>query len=99
MEAILVGIGDFRPACYIQDIIEDFRSDFRNGLLSRRNAASRDIDEVKPVVLHFIAAADFDDRSDGKAIRVPRPVMKTCSPMPLASWLGPQTMSLAGVAA
>ena len=40
MEAILVGIGDFRPACYIQDIIEDFRSDFRNGLLSRRNAAS-----------------------------------------------------------
>ena len=30
---------------------------------------------------------------------VPRPVMKTCRPMPLATWLGPHTMSLAGVAA
>ena len=68
MESVLIAVGLLQSACHIQDHVEYLRSHLSDGRLSGGNGTGGNIDHVKPVILHFIAAANLDDGADIQAV-------------------------------
>ena len=79
------------PAGYRYNFIEKLRADLPDGRVSRSHRPGVHVDQVLEHTLITGAAA--------RPYGVPLPVMNTCRVIPEASWHGPHTISLAGVAA
>lgn len=69
MKSVLITVGLFETAGDIQNHMENLCTDIGNGGFSGGYVTGGDIDQIKPLLFHFIAAAYFDDWSNVQSVR------------------------------